>query len=187
MTIIYPFLSYQLDQFFRSAVAASITLTPYLTACCLRPIHKSTMGDRCFICLDELTGDIDDVGVTSCCRQRAHKECQQRWIVDHFHCGYCRAPLGVLEPVSDLTLQRFRLVEWLLHQEPVCHRIATIEGVGSLVDETELLYAIEQCLGGRPYSIEREGIGCGGFQPGRLVRVTYASPVTEFVISTAPR
>ena len=147
------------------------------------------MSNECFFCFetaDERATDEREGNVSMrCCHQVVHSGCLDRWMADYDYCGYCRTSTRALEPLADTVLHVLWLHNDLLTKSPFyCGKeftvIATVVYTGLLVDDKEIITELQKYLTGFNYAIDRKGPNRSGFQPGRLVHITFKSPTTEF-------
>lgn len=134
------------------------------------------MDNECFYCLG--TENDDEITAMPCCGQSFHRKCHNGWIKDHYYCGYCREEIRALQPLTELTIHRLKTTEYLLDDYGVGFCKVTIDGTGESVDNQDLVSQLRRYIGTSALSIHRRGPNGVGFQPGRLVKVTY---VTEFI------
>ena len=145
--------------------------------------QRAVMDNECFFCKDLLVPGESNVRVTRCCLQRVHEECQDRWSIDHFICGHCRAPIAALEPVSDKFLSHVRMTQSLLDDEIILCRIAVIMGAGSDVSDENLRLAVRRYLPDLTLTIiERVDCKHGGFRPGRISSVKYLTQTDKWFV-----
>lgn len=135
------------------------------------------MADECFICFQSDERRLQDVEVTSCCKQRYHKGCYTEWLAKRYYCAMCRSQLQALKPLPDSVLDRIKLVKSMLEGQEIYSHTATVADAGELVEDSELRSAIQRSLGDCFYYIERRNHS-KGFQQGRLVEVKYGTSLS---------
>lgn len=150
-------------------------------------ITKITMDQECFFCVQPLVPGERNILKTSCCHQRVHLECEERWSLEYFHCGYCRKSLPVLEPIPVKFLNRFRMTISLLSGELISSLTFTITDAGSDVDNDSLISTVRKELG-HWYSmfIERDGRTPKGFHSGRVSQVKIETKDGQYFIVDNP-
>lgn len=146
-------------------------------------ITKITMDQVCFFCVEPLVPGERNILKTSCCHRRVHLECEERWSLGYFHCGYCRTSLPILEPIPAKFLNRFRMTKSLLSGELISSLTVTITDSGSDVDDDSLISTVRKDLGSW-YSIfiERDGRSPKGFHSGRVSQVKIETDDGQYFI-----
>ena len=137
----------------------------------------------CFYCLDR---GGDETAKMPCCGNIFHKKCHKHWVADHYYCGYCRQRVSALQPMTVLSLERLRAASHLLDSADVDSQTATIIGAGELVDDQELIRELQVHLGHCVIDIERAGSHGTGYEPGRLVKVTYKTQYFSYAVTVDP-
>ena len=85
-----------------------------------------------------------------------------------------------------LSLERLRTASHLLGNVAVDFQTATIIGAGELVDDQELIRELQVYLGHCLINIERTGSHGTGYEPGRLVKVTYKTQYFSYPVTVDP-
>jgi len=137
----------------------------------------------CFYCLDK---DDGETAKMPCCGEMFHTECHKQWVADRYYCGYCRQQFSALQPITVLSLERLITASHLFDTAGVDSQTATIIGAGELVDDQELIRELQMHLGDCVINIEREGLHGTGYEPGRLVKVTYKTQSFSYPVTVDP-
>lgn len=137
------------------------------------------MKSKRFCCFGDDGYEMDNM---PCCGNMFHKKCHERWIADRYYCGFCRRSIDAVQPMPALDRERLRTTEYLLGYVGINCRTATIIGTGELVDDQDLIRYLQAHIGPYAFDIERRGPNQAGYQPGRLVKVTYWTQCFKFPI-----